>query len=46
MVLEERRTVYSIFGLRVEALRDGGLKISGSFGEETQVWEDVRTSTR
>ena len=29
-----------------EALADGGLKISGAFGEEIPVWEDVRTSTR
>jgi hypothetical protein len=32
--------------LTVEAVADGGLKISGTFGEETPVWEDVRTSTR
>jgi hypothetical protein len=29
----------------VEVLADGGLKMSGAFGEEP-VWEDVRTSTR
>jgi hypothetical protein len=43
---EERRKVYVILKLTVEALADGGLKISGAFGEETPVWEDVRTSTR
>ena len=43
---EERRTVYSMLGLCVEALPDGGLKVSGAFGEETPVWENVRTSTR
>jgi hypothetical protein len=43
---EERRKVYVILKLTVEALTDGGLKISGAFGEETPVWEDVRTSTR
>ena len=43
---EERRKVYVILKLTVEALADGGLKISGAFGEETPVWEDVRTSRR
>jgi hypothetical protein len=43
---EERRKVYVILKLTVEALTDGGLKISGAFGEETPVWEDARTSTR
>jgi hypothetical protein len=43
---EERRKVYVILNLTVEALADGSLKISGAFGEETPVWEDVRTSTR
>jgi hypothetical protein len=38
--------VYVILKLTVEALADGGLKISGAFGEETPVWEDVRTSRR
>jgi hypothetical protein len=42
---EERRKVYVILDLTVEALADGGLKTSGAFGEES-VWEDVRTSTR
>jgi hypothetical protein len=43
---EERRTVYSILGLRVEALPDKGLRIRGAFGEENPVWEKERTSTR
>jgi hypothetical protein len=43
---EERRKVYVILKLTVEALADGNLKMSGAFGEETPVWEDVRTSTR
>jgi site-specific DNA recombinase len=43
---EERRKVYVILKLAVEAVADGGLKISGAFGEETPVWVDVRTSTR
>jgi uncharacterized protein YutE (UPF0331/DUF86 family) len=43
---EERRKVYVILKLTVEALADGSLKMSGAFGEETPVWEDVRTSTR
>jgi recombinase-like zinc beta ribbon protein len=42
---EERRKVYVILNLTVEPLADGGLKMSGAFGEEP-VWEDVRTSTR
>lgn len=42
---EERRKVYVILNLTVEALADGGLKINGAFGEEP-VWEDVGTSTR
>jgi hypothetical protein len=42
---EERRKVYVILSLTVQALADGGLKISGAFGEEP-VWEDVGTSTR
>ncbi len=29
--------------LIVEALADGGLKMSGAFGEETSVWETVGT---
>jgi hypothetical protein len=43
---EERRKVYVILNLTVEALADGSLKISGAFGEEIPVWEDVGTSTR
>jgi hypothetical protein len=43
---EERRKVYVILKLTAEALAGGGLRISGVFGEETPVWEDVRTSTR
>lgn len=42
---EERRKVYVILNLTVEALADGGLKMSAAFGEEP-VWEDVGTSTR
>jgi hypothetical protein len=42
---EERRKVYVILNLTVEPWADGGLKISGAFGEEP-VWEDVGTSTR
>jgi hypothetical protein len=34
--------VYVILKPTVEALADGGLKISGAFGEEIPVWEDVR----
>lgn len=43
---EERRTVYSMLRLTVEALPDGSLKVSGAFGEETPVWETAGTSTR
>ena len=43
---EERRRVYVILKLTVEALADGGLKMSGAFGEETPTWETVGTSTR
>jgi hypothetical protein len=43
---QERRKVYGILNFTVEPLADGGLQISGAFGEETPVWEDVRTSTR
>ncbi len=42
---EERRKVYVILNLTVEALADGGLKMSGAFGEES-VWEYARTSIR
>jgi hypothetical protein len=37
--------VYVILNLTVEALADGGLKMSAAFGEEP-VWEDVGTSRR
>jgi hypothetical protein len=43
---EERRKVYGILNFTVEPLADGGLQVSGAFGEETPVWEDVRTSRR
>jgi hypothetical protein len=43
---EERRKVYVILNLTVEALADGSLKKSGAFGEETPLWETVGTSTR
>jgi hypothetical protein len=43
---EERRTVYSMLGLRVEALPDKSLKIRGAFGEENLVCHHDRTSTR
>jgi hypothetical protein len=35
-----------VLGLLVEALPDEGLKVSGAFGVETPVWENVRTSRR
>jgi hypothetical protein len=40
---EERRKVYVILNLTVEPLADGGLKMSGAFGEEPVWAEDVRT---
>jgi DNA repair exonuclease SbcCD ATPase subunit len=43
---EERRTVYSMLGLCVEALPDKSLKIRGAFGEENLVCHHDRTSTR
>jgi hypothetical protein len=43
---EERRTVYSMLGLRVEALPDKSLRIRGAFGEESLVCQRERTSTR
>ena len=43
---EERRTVYSMLGLRVDALSDKSLRISGAFGEESLVCHHDRTSTR
>jgi len=39
---DERRKVYVILNLTVEPLADGGLQVSGAFGEEP-VWEDVGT---
>ncbi len=41
----ERRKVYVILNPTVESMADGGLQISGAFGEEP-VWEDVGTSRR
>jgi hypothetical protein len=46
LVPEERRTVYSMLGLRVEALPDKSLRIRGAFGEENSVCHRDRTSTR
>ncbi len=43
---EERRTVYSMLGLCVEALPDKSLKIRGAFEEESLVCHHGRTSTR
>jgi len=43
---EERRTVYSMLGLCVEALPDKSLRVRGAFGEESLVCQDDRTSTR
>jgi hypothetical protein len=43
---KERRRVYVILNLTVEALVDDSLKISGAFGEEPPVWESDRTSRR
>jgi hypothetical protein len=43
---EERRTVYSMLGLRVEALPDKSLRVHGAFGEENLVCHHDRTSTR
>jgi hypothetical protein len=43
---EERRTVYSMLGLRVEALPDKSLRVRGVFGEESVVCQNDRTSTR
>ena len=36
---EERRTVYSMLGLCVEALPDKSLRVRSVFGEENPVWE-------
>ena len=43
---EERRTVYSMPGLRVEALPDGVPKVGDAFGEEAAVWAGERTARR
>jgi DNA repair exonuclease SbcCD ATPase subunit len=43
---EERRAVYSMLGLCVEAMPDKSLRVRGAFGEENLVWEKERTSTR
>jgi len=43
---EERRTVYSMLGLRVDALPDKSLRVRGALGEETLVCHPDRTSTR
>jgi site-specific DNA recombinase len=43
---EERRTVYSMLGLRVDALPDKSLRIRGAFGEENLVCHHDRTSTK
>jgi hypothetical protein len=43
---EERRAVYFMLGLCVEALPDKSLRVRGAFGEENPVWEKERTSTR
>ena len=43
---EERRTVYSMLGVCVEALPDKSLRVRGAFGEENPVWEKERTSRR
>jgi hypothetical protein len=43
---EERRTVYSMLGLRVDALPDKSLRVQGAFGEENLVCHHDRTSIR
>ena len=43
---EERRTIYSILGLRVKALPDKSLRVRGAFGEEDLVCHNDATSTR
>ena len=43
---EERRTVYSMLGLCVEALPDKSLRVRSAFGEENPVWEKERTGRR
>lgn len=42
----ERRTVYSMLAIRVEALPDKTLRVRGAFGEENLVCHRDRTSTR
>jgi hypothetical protein len=43
---DERRTVYSMLGLRVEALPDKSLRVRGAFGEERVVCQDDKMSRR
>jgi hypothetical protein len=43
---EERRTVYSMLGLRVDALPDKSLRVQDAFGEESLVCHHDKTSTR
>jgi hypothetical protein len=43
---EERRTVYSMLGLRIQALPDKSLRVQDAFGEESLVCHHDRTSTR
>ena len=43
---EERRTVYSMLGLRIEALPDKSLRVQGALGKEHLVCQNDRTSTR
>jgi hypothetical protein len=43
---EERRTVYCMLGLCVEALPDKSLRVRGAFGEESLGCHHDRTSTR
>ena len=43
---EERRTIYSILGLRGKALPYKSLRVRGAFGEEDLVCHNDATSTR
>ena len=43
---EERRTVYSMLELCVEALPDKSMRVRGAFGEESLVCRNDGTSTR
>ena len=43
---EERRKVYSMLGLRVDALPGKSLRVQGAFGEEYLVCHHDRTSRR